>query len=279
MSNCCANIINRLVSDVYRLKEREATTGLMFDVLQINQALIQNSDTTVYLLPAQSTIPGIPITLNLTTYNATDKTCTSTTGSFLVTLQKVSSCDCIVYTTKCLSCYGSRDCCGFYCFNSTPMIYVMNIDPTVLSNASKNDIYSALQYCANKTFDCFDPCVATLTCDAYDLLVNYLCPYGISKLNVFQAACIYKYLAKINGNPCNPDCFSPAEPNEPPVGYTETVAELHNEQVVEQSEAVTNVYVRQLKDTTISEQQSNNESIEAKLKALLEATETSEQTE
>jgi hypothetical protein len=283
MSNC-ANLINRLFSEVCLLKEREAKAGYMLDILQINQSIFLDLDTTIYIYPADATpaaaaitvptIPGIPLTVTITSYNVTETRCSSVTANSIITLRKISDYPCIVYTTKCLGPYGERNCAGFFCFCKTPTIYVLNIDPSILSEVDSERVYAALQNCA-KEFECSDPCIFTLTCVAYDALLAFLGSYGIRTLNVFQAACIYKFFAGIVGNPCNPDCHEPFEPYAPYEPYVPIVGSSSHES----SESGSNVFVKQLQDATITEHPSNNESIELKLKALLEATESTEQTD
>ena len=285
MSNC-ANLINRLFSEVCLLKEREAKAGYMLDILQISQAIFLDLDTNIYIYPANATpaataiavptIPGIPLTVTITSYNVTEKVCSTVTAvSSVITLRKISDYSSVIYTTKCLAPYGERNCAGFFCFTQTPVIYVLNIDPAILNEVTSDKVYTALQNCA-KNFACNDPCIFTLTSTAYDALLAFLNSYGVRALNVFQAACIYKSFAGIVGNPCNPDCHEPYEPYAP---YEPFAPVLNSHKSSESSDAVSNVFVKQLQDATITEHQSNNESIELKLKALLEATESTEQTD
>ena len=167
MSNC-ANLINRLFSEVCLLKEREAKAGYMLDILQINQSIFLDLDTTIYIYPANATpsaaslnvpaIPGIPVTLNITSYNVTENKCSNVIANSIITLRKISDATSIVYTTKCLGAYGERNCAGFFCFCKTPSIYVLNIDPAILNEVDSDKVFAALSHCA-KDFDCNEQCI------------------------------------------------------------------------------------------------------------------------
>lgn len=251
MSNC-ANVINLLFSQVCSLREREAKAGLMLDILQIGQAIIEGLDTTVYVIPNDSStskIPGLPLEVTVTTNGS------PTTYNALLVLSRLSS-NCIVYSTKTLASYGTRDDTGLFKFTSTVPITVEDFDPAILELADQQLVYAALAHCANTTSGS-----ATVTCEDYDALLSFLYNYGVRNLNVFQATCIYIYIR----DHVNPSPYEPFAPYEPAVFLAES------------SDSTPSVFVRQLQDTTISESVSNNESIEAKLKALLEATETTTQ--
>jgi len=285
MSNC-ANIINRLFSEVCFLKEREAKTYLMLDILQINQAIYQHLDTTVYIVPeTPSTIYvcGIPVTVQQG----------SSTYKALVVLDKNQrgiGTDCIVYSTKNLEGYGDRTGTGFFDFTKTVPIDVIKVDISILNKVDQAQVISALRNCADTKS------TSTLTCQAYDALSTFLYKYGVRNISVYQAACIYQQLASksVETSGLSPLALS-AEVESSAVesgnssgdavavpsadGVVESNHPFEPHAPYEPSDIVSNVYVRQLQDSSISESFSNNDSIELKLKALLEATETSEQTE
>jgi len=279
MSNC-ANLINRLFSEVCFLKEREAKTTFMLDLLQINQAIFQRLDTTVYIVPSNAstaTVIGLPVSVQAN-YVTKDEKAAATVPS-LITLGSISP-DCIVYSTKNLFQYGVRTETGFFDFTKTVPITVLDVNVEILNNVDSAAVYAALKACVDTTS------TSTLSCAAYDALVAFLARYGVKSVNVFQAACIYKNLEDIvlnNAEATRSLGLAQVEDKQETADATEEVVEaaqpFEPAQPSEPSDLISNVYVRQLQDTTLSESVSNNESIELKLKALLEATETTEQTE
>ena len=250
----CANIINRLFSEVCSLKTREANTGAMLDLLQINQAIFLNTDLTVYVIPdtsATQNVCGIPLIVEVTQDGST-----STYGALLV-LSKLNA-DCIVTSTKGLLSYGVRTSTGFFQFNTPVPLDVVCADPAILNDVTQTIVVDALRNCANSTTN------KTISCAAYDALAALLSAYGVRNLDVHQAACIYTYFNSVIPGYCGPyEPYSPYEPSEPSV-----LLALEN-----------NVFVKQIGDVSDGETDNSNEAIEMKLKALLEATETSEQTE
>lgn len=282
MSNC-ANIINRLFSEVCTLKEREAKAGFMLDILQVNQSIFQHLDTTVYLVKETTQtiyVCGIPVTVQPpsgSSYRA------------LVVLNKNQpgvGPDCIIYSTKNLEGYGERTGTGLFDFTKTVPLEVVNVDINILNNVDQAQVVAALRACADTTS------TATVSCEAYDALVAFLYKYGIRSVSAFQAACIYKNLAttapasaesraiESSGLSSSGAVHSGEEVSGDALGgIAESNHPFEPHAPFEPSDLVSNVYVRQLQDSTISESLSNNDSIELKLKALLEATETSEQTD
>lgn len=292
MSNC-ANIINRLFSEVCTLKERETKAGLMLDILQVNQSIFQHLDTTVYLVKETTQtiyVCGIPVTVQPTS---------GSSYKALVVLNKNQpgvGPDCIIYSTKNLEGYGERTGTGLFDFTKTVPLEVVNVDINILNSVDQAQVVAALRACADTTS------TATVTCDAYDALVSFLYKYGIRSVSAFQAACIYKNLASNVTASLESHSFegsSGSGSHSATLSGTSSGAVHAGEEVsgdalgavadsaqpfephapFEPSDLVSNVYVRQLQDSTISESLSNNDSIELKLKALLEATETSEQTD
>lgn len=280
MSNC-ANIINRLFSEVCTLKEREAKAGFMLDILQVNQSIFQHLDTTVYLVKETTQtiyVCGIPVTVQPTS---------GSSYKALVVLNKNQpgvGPDCVIYSTKVLEGYGERSATGLFDFTKTVPLEVVNVDINILNSVDQAQVVAALRACADTTS------TATVSCEAYDALVSFLYKYGIRSVSAFQAACIYKNLAStapasvesrgIESSGSSDFAHSSNEVSgEALGGVTESAQPFEPHAPFEPSDLVSNVYVRQLQDSTISESLSNNDSIELKLKALLEATETSEQTD
>lgn len=292
MSNC-ANIINRLFSEVCTLREREAKAGFMLDILQVNQSIFERLDTTVYIVKdsaTTNTICGLPITVQPPT---------GSSYKGLVILNKHQpgvGTDCIIYSTKNSADFGERNSSGLFNFTKSVSLEVVNVDINVLNNVDQAQVVAALRACVDTTSN------STVSCDAYDALVSFLYKYGIRSVSPSQAACIYKNLSSKLVTSVETSSVEVASASAP-VSHSETIStqvpavvavsdEVASYQVsfephspyephapFEPSDLVSNVYVRQLQDSTISESLSNNDSIELKLKALLEATETSEQTD
>ena len=59
----CANIVNRLQSDVCLLKENWSYIELMADILKIDQAIFLQSPLLIYLVPTTPNGIGIPLTI------------------------------------------------------------------------------------------------------------------------------------------------------------------------------------------------------------------------
>ena len=244
MSNC-ANIINRLTREICNLQIEFAKFDCMKGVLELNQDIIQRLNEIAYLVPndsAHSSHCGIPVVVkgNTTTYNA-------------LLVAKTTDGKAILVSTSNLYNYTERQCTGFVCFTSNLPVCVEKIDVKVLETLDSAAVARILQECASTT------CHGTLTLEEYNLLLSFLYPYGIRTIGIHQAACFYKSAMRLKNHQDEP--AEPNEPNEPN----------------EPSDIPLELNVRHVQDensTSVLSVVLTNDAIEAKLKALLESTET-----
>ena len=146
------------------------------------------------------------------------------------------------------------ECTGFVCFTSSLPVCVENIDVKVLETLDSAAVAKILQDCASTT------CHGTLTLEEYNILLGFLYPYGVRSIGIHQAACFYKSAMRLNKHQ-DESASEPNEPNEPN----------------EPSDIPLELNVSLIQDdnnTSLSNITLTNDAIEAKLKALLEATET-----
>jgi hypothetical protein len=251
MSNC-ANIINRLTREVCNLQIELAKSDCMRGILELNQDILQRKDEIAYLVPndsAHSSHCGIPVTVKKT-YDGS----TSTYSALLVA--KTTDGKAILVNTNNLYHYTERNCTGFLCFTKDLPVCVEKIDVSVLEKLDSASVVKILQECAATT------CHGTITLEEYNLLIAFLYPYGVKTIGIHQAACFYKSAMRLkNPKDDSHDSHEPNEPNEPN----------------EPSDIPVEINVHYLEDNTNSNFSNitlTNDAIEAKLKALLEATET-----
>jgi hypothetical protein len=248
MSNC-ANIINRLTREVCNLQIDLAKFDCMRGVLELNQDILQRLNETAYLVPNDSTHSshcGIPVTVSKT-YNG------STTTYEALLVAKTTDGKAILVSTSNLYKYTERQCTGFVCFTSNLPVCVEKIDVKVLETLDSAAVAKILQDCSSTT------CHGTLTLEEYNLLLSFLYPYGVRSIGIHQAACFYKSAMRLNKH--HDESAEPNEPNEPN----------------EPSDIPLELNVRHVQDensTSASNVTLTNDAIEAKLKALLESTET-----
>lgn len=251
MSNC-ANIINRLTREVCNLQIDLAKFDCMRGVLELNQNIIQRLNETAYLVPNDSTHSshcGIPVTV-IKTYNG------STTTYEALLVAKTTDGKAILVSTSNLYKYTERQCTGFVCFTSNLPVCIEKIDVKVLETLDSAAVAKILQDCSSTT------CHGTLTLDEYNLLLAFLYPYGVRSIGIHQAACFYKSAMRLNMH--QDESAEPNEPNEP-------------NEPSEPSDIPLKLNVRHVQDEnsiSISNITLTNDAIEAKLKALLETTET-----
>ena len=180
----CANIVNRLQSDVCLLKENWSYIELMAAILKIDQAIFLQSPLLVYLVP--STLNGIGIPITIESYSPS--ALTTTTYSGLIVLDQTGSENCVVFTTQTLINFGQRTSTGFFEMTDNLPIVVIDADPCILSTLSYNDVVSALQSCASANDN------HTVSCGAFDALNIFLKKnFGIKNLTPSTAACFYDY--------------------------------------------------------------------------------------
>ena len=334
MSNC-ANVVNRLQSDLCLLKENWSYIELMSTILKIDQAIFLQSPLLIYLVPTTPNGIGIPLTIEA----SSSSSLTTTTYSGLIVLDPTGSENCVVFTTETLLNFGERTSTGFFEMTDTLPIVVIDADPSILLTLSYSDVVAALQSCASANDN------HTVSCQAFDALSVFLRKnFGIKNITPAVAACFYDYfnenldrvikpvvekeepvvylpvnepsitvvLPTVNEvskvktdvsveeptkektliNDLYEVCveraypFEPFEPFEPLIGLLESDRDIKVEKVkkvekVEKVEKVPEPVVRHIEDsatttTTSITESSSNDAIEAKLRALLEATETSE---
>jgi hypothetical protein len=126
----------------------------------------------------------------------------------------------------------------------------------VLETLDSAAVAKILQDCSSTT------CHGTLTLEEYNILLAFLYPYGVRSIGIHQAACFYKSAMRLNRH--LDESAEPNEPNEP-------------NEPSEPSDIPLELNVRHVQDensTSVSNVTLTNDAIEAKLKALLESTET-----
>lgn len=340
MSNC-ANIVNRLQSDVCLLKENWSYIELMSTILKIDQAIFLQSPLLIYLVPTTQNGIGIPLTIE----SSSPSSLTTTTYSGLIVLDPTGSENCVVFTTETLLNFGERTSTGFFEMTDTLPIVVIDADPNILPTLSYSDVVAALQSCASANDN------HTVSCQAFDDLNVFLRKnFGIKNLTPTVAACFYDYFNESLNKaivepvvekeepvvylpvnepsisvvlPTNNEVskvktevsvvlqtpveeqtkektlnidlyetcveraypFEPFEPFDPLIGLLESDRNIKIEKVKtdEPVEKAPEIIVRHIEDsatttTCSTTESSSNDAIEAKLRALLEATETSEVT-
>jgi len=180
----CANIVNRLSSDVCLIKENWSYIELMTSILKIDQAIFLQSPLLVYLVPATQNGIGVPLTIEASSPSAL----TTTTYAGLIVSDPNGSENCVVFTTQTLINFGQRTSTGLFEMTDTLPIVVVDADPSILSTLSYNDVVSALQSCASATDN------HTVSCDAFEALNVFLKKnFGIKNLTPSIAACFYEY--------------------------------------------------------------------------------------
>jgi hypothetical protein len=257
MSNC-ANIINRLTRELCNLQIELAKFDCMRGVLELNQDIYQHLSEIAYLVPDDSTHSshcGIPVTVRKT-YDGS-----VTTSAFLL-VAKTTDGKAILVNTSNLHNYTERQCTGLVCFTNTLPVCVEKVNVKVLDTLDSAAVSKILQECASTT------CCGTITLEEYNLLLAFLYPYGVRTIGIHQAACFYKSAMRLHNNDNNDidhnDQNYPYEPNEPyePGEPSEIPITLDIK------------YVYNENNYSGLNNSLKNESIENKLKALLEATDT-----
>ena len=180
----CANIVNRLQSDVCLLKENWSYIELMAAILKMDQAIFLQSPLLVYLVPSTPNGIGIPLTIE----SSSSSSLTTTTYSGLIVLDPTGSENCVVFTTETLINFGQSTSTGFFEMTDTLPIVVVNADPSILPTLSYINVVSALQSCASANDN------HTVSCDAFEALNVFLRKnFGIKNLSPSIAACFYDY--------------------------------------------------------------------------------------
>jgi hypothetical protein len=180
----CANIVNRLQSDICLLKENWNSIELMAYNLNIDQAIFNELSLLVYLIPTTPNGIGIPLTIEAS-YSSS---ITTTTYSGLIVLEPTGSQNCVVFTTKTLLSFGERNSTGFFRMIDTLPIVVIDANPSILLTLTYLEVVAALQSCAGSNDN------HTVSCEAYNALLVFLKKnFGIQNLTPSVAACFYDY--------------------------------------------------------------------------------------
>ena len=338
----CANIVNRLQSDVCLIKENWSYIDYSALVLKMNQGIFFSSPLLVYIIPNDKpSVIGIPLNVEV----SSESSLTTTTYSALLVTDRfghestdILEYDSIVFTAETLINFGQRTSSGFFEFTDTLPIVLIDADPSILPTLSQSEVIAALRSCAGSSDN------HTVTWGPYNALHMFLLKNcGIKNLPPSVAACFYDYFnnnkSKVN-EPIvekeEPVVYLPVEKDEirvvlPSVSDItsssdkETISLTESEPVKERTlnidlyetcaeraypfepfepfepvrdireirvekvktdkpvEKAPEIIVRHIEDsatttTGSTTESSSNDAIEAKLRALLEATETSEVT-
>ena len=221
----CANIVNRLQSDMCLQKENFSFIDYSALILKMNQGIFFQSPLIVYIIPDTSpNAIGIPLNVEV---SYTSSSNTSTYAALLITdrfgrepadiLEYTS----IVYTTETLLDFGQRTPTGFFEMTSTLPIVLIDANPDILPTLTRNDVLFALQSCRGVQDN------HTVTWGPYNALQVFLKNnYGIRYITPSLAACFYEFFNQNSSNN-----FEPVVQKEVPVVYLP----VHEKSVTERS--------------------------------------------
>jgi len=220
----CANIVNRLQSDVCLIKENWSYIDYSALILKMNQGIFFSSPLLVYIIPNDKpSVIGIPLNVEV----SSESSLTTTTYSALLVTDRfghesadVLEYDSIVFTTETLINFGQRTSSGFFEITDTVPIILIDADPSILPTLSQSEVVAALRSCAGSSDN------HTVTWGPYDALHMFLFKnYGIKNLPPSVAACLYDYFNN-NKSKVNEPIVEKEEPvvylpvnNEEPVVY------------------------------------------------------------
>jgi hypothetical protein len=188
----CANIVNRLQSDMCLQKENFSYIDYSALILKMNQGIFFQSPLIVYIIPDTSpNAIGIPLNVEVS-YTSSPNTLTY--AALLITdrfgrepadiLEYTS----IVYTTETLLAFGQRTPTGFFEMTNTLPIVLIDANPEILPTLSRNDVLFALQSCRGVQDN------HTVTWGPYNALQIFLKNnYGIRYITPSLAACFYEF--------------------------------------------------------------------------------------
>jgi len=188
----CANIVNRLQSDVCLIKENWSYIDYSALILKMNQGIFFSSPLIVYIIPNNKpNVIGIPLNVEV----SSESSLTTTTYSALLVTDRfghesadVLEYDSIVFTTETLINFGQRTSSGFFEITDTVPIVVIDADPSILPTLSPSEVVAALRSCTGSSDN------HTVTWGPYDALHRFLFKnYGIKNLPPSVAACFYDY--------------------------------------------------------------------------------------
>jgi len=221
----CANIVNRLQSDMCLQKENFSFIDYSALILKMNQGIFFQSPLIVYIIPDTSpNAIGIPLNVEV---SYTSSSNTLTYAALLITdrfgrepadiLEYTS----IVYTTETLLDFGQRTPTGFFEMTSTLPIVLIDANPDILPTLTRNDVLFALQSCRGVQDN------HTVTWGPYNALQIFLKNnYGIRYITPSLAACFYEFFNQNSSN-----SFEPVVEKEVPVVYLP----VHEKSVTERS--------------------------------------------
>jgi hypothetical protein len=220
----CANIVNRLQSDVCLIKENWSYIDYSALILKMNQGIFFSSPLLVYIIPNDKpSAIGIPLNVEV----SSESSLTTTTYSALLITDRfgreeseIIEYDSIVFTTETLINFGQRTSTGFFEITDTVPIVLIDADPSILPTLSQSEVVAALKSCAGSSDN------HTVTWGPYDALHMFLFKnYGIKNLPPSVAACFYDYFNN-NKRKVNEPIVEKEEPvvylpvnNEEPVVY------------------------------------------------------------
>ena len=197
----CANIVNRLQSDVCLIKENWSYIDYSALILKMNQGIFHSSPLLVYIIPNDKpSVIGIPLNVEV----SSESSLTTTTYSALLITDRfgreeseIIEYDSIVFTTETLINFGQRTSSGFFEFTDTVPIVLIDADPRILPTLSQSEVIAALRSCAGSSDN------HTVTWGPYDALHMFLFKnYGVKNLPPSVAACFYDYfnnnVSKVN---------------------------------------------------------------------------------
>jgi len=188
----CANIVNRLQSDVCLIKENWSYIDYSALILKMNQGIFFSSPLLVYIIPNDKpSAIGIPLNVEV----SSESSLTTTTYSALLITDRfgreeseIIEYDSIVFTTETLINFGQRTSTGFFEITDTVPIVLIDADPSILPTLSQSEVVAALKSCAGSSDN------HTVTWGPYDALHMFLFKnYGIKNLPPSVAACFYDY--------------------------------------------------------------------------------------
>ena len=224
----CANIVNRLQSDVCLIKENWSYIDYSALILKMNQGIFFSSPLLVYIIPNDKpSVIGIPLNVEV----SSESSLTTTTYSALLVTDRfghestdVLEYDSIVFTTETLINFGQRTSSGFFEITDTVPIILIDADPSILPTLSQSEVVAALRSCAGSSDN------HTVTWGPYDALHMFLFKnYGIKNLPPSVAACFYDYFNNNKSKVIEPI----VEKEEPvvylPVNNEEPVADVKDE--------------------------------------------------
>lgn len=250
----CANLLNQISFQLCTLKKKVDDASCALDVGTIVTSIFKHKDTVLNLVydnEHTSRVCGLPVHVSRTE-------CGNTTEyNGLLTLENTECESCVVVPASHLHKLGQRTSSGSFEFNQTLSVHVKKVHLKVLGEVNMQTIAAALQHVAN----CHKEC-ETVSCGVYNATNAFLSSYNVS-LNPYQVASFFSYLEKHKkhhdeDSHHDEDHNEPNEPNEP----------------YEPSDCVPEIKI--VSREAASSQLTSEPDIEAKLRLILENTDTTD---